>query len=442
MSFGTTVNSQILHSAIQKAYDKGILMVAAAGNRGKSDKKVEYPAAYDEVISVGSIDANGNVAESSSIGEKVDIMAPGEMIKTVADFGFETVSSGTSLAVPHVVGVASILWQKDRNKSQDFIMNLIKQTANQKKINGKEYSIVDLEYALEKYEEYSEHYSDKKYTIEINQSDLKTNEDMIELTGAWSRDNHASLVTNNKNVKLTTKEVNMIKAGIRYNDRYLSPDANTQNRRIWHSLGQESNFMSAIYYVGKVIQETNCNPNNVTKTPGLTTGQYNQMKSDIKAINWNNVLQISELNNNATNYPNNIKNKRLLLFGMTLHIVTDAFAHKAYKRKPYLSGASMSHWEHVSDTDNTNEVPSRYKAAGKVVKNAMEQCLRFESGSVVMKNTYTIRSRQIMEGNTYFDTSFLIGYLLNNAAANKANDTTYATWEGKLRANTYDANLS
>ena len=102
----------------------------------------------------------------------------------------------------------------------------------------------------------------------------------------------------------------------------------------------------------------------------------------------------------------------------------------------------MSHWEHVSDTDNTNEVPSRYKAAGKVVKNAMEQCLRFESGSVVMKNTYTIRSRQIMEGNTYFDTSFLIGYLLNNAAANKANDTTYATWEGKLRANTYDANLS
>lgn len=442
MSFGTPENSEILHKAIQDAYDNNILMIAAAGNRGKSDCKVEYPAAYSEVMSVGSVDASGNIAESSSIGGNVDVMAPGEMVRTVTNFGFETVGSGTSLAVPHVAGVASVIWQKDKTKSAEFVRGLIEETANKRKVDNVTYSIVDLEYALEKYDEYAENYKNKGYKVRSNLSDLSTNIKMIKVTALWTRNDHATLVSNNKNVKLTTKEVNMIKAGIRYNDKWLSPDANTPNRKIWHSLGKESNLMSSTFFVGKVIQESNCNPNNVAQTPGLTTAQYNQIKSDIQAINWSDkVLKIEGLTN-ISDYPNNIKNKRLLLFGMALHIVTDAFAHKAYKRKPYLSGASMSHWEHVSDTDNPNEVPSRYKAAGKVVKNAMEQCLRFESGSVVMKNTYTIRSRQIMEGNTYFDTSFLIGYLVNNAAENKSNDTTFSTWESKMRANTYDASLS
>lgn len=50
MSFGTTQNSKILQQAVEAAYSEGILMVAAAGNRGEEDGVVEFPAAYDEVM--------------------------------------------------------------------------------------------------------------------------------------------------------------------------------------------------------------------------------------------------------------------------------------------------------------------------------------------------------------------------------------------------------
>lgn len=107
------------------------------------------------------------------------------------------------------------------------------------------------------------------------------------------------------------------------------------------------------------------------------------------------------------------------------------------------SGIEWSHWEHIGspDTDDTTVIPNRFLAAGKVVKNAMDQCLKFSSGSVSMVDTLTIRSRQIMDGNTYFNSSFLLAYLASNAAANKANDGTYETWKNSLIANTYDPSL-
>lgn len=87
MSFGTTYNSDILHKAIRDANDKGILLVAAAGNRGCEDGTVEYPAAYSEVIAVGAVDTSAELAEESSRGEDVDVLAPGEAIKTLSSFG-------------------------------------------------------------------------------------------------------------------------------------------------------------------------------------------------------------------------------------------------------------------------------------------------------------------------------------------------------------------
>ena len=61
ISFGTTVDSEEIHAAIRRAYDAGILIVAAAGNNGV----VEYPAAYDEVVAVGAVDAKGERTEGN-----------------------------------------------------------------------------------------------------------------------------------------------------------------------------------------------------------------------------------------------------------------------------------------------------------------------------------------------------------------------------------------
>lgn len=125
MSFGTTYNSYALHKAIMDAHKEGILLVAAAGNRGCEEGTVEYPAAYDEVIAVGSVDARAELAEESSKGEGVDILAPGELVRTLTNFGLETASSGTSIAAPHISAMAAVLWERDRSKSADFIRGVL-----------------------------------------------------------------------------------------------------------------------------------------------------------------------------------------------------------------------------------------------------------------------------------------------------------------------------
>lgn len=101
MSFGTTENSQSLHSIIIKALESGITMVAAAGNNygGVS----EYPAAYPEVISVGAINIDGSIA-SFSAQQGVDLYAPGVGIYSTYKDGLYKSMDGTSFAAPYICG--------------------------------------------------------------------------------------------------------------------------------------------------------------------------------------------------------------------------------------------------------------------------------------------------------------------------------------------------
>ncbi len=106
MSFGTSLDSPALRNAVTQAADAGILMIAAAGNTGGS---VEYPAAYKPVMAVGSINSQGEVSHYSCDGSSVEILAPGEKVLTEGAFSGVTVASGTSMAVPHVTGAASLI---------------------------------------------------------------------------------------------------------------------------------------------------------------------------------------------------------------------------------------------------------------------------------------------------------------------------------------------
>ena len=109
MSLGSYTNSALLKAAVDYAAAAGVVLVGAAGNDGVN--QVLYPAAYDNVIAVGAVDANANAAGFSNTGGEISLAAPGVGINSAWTEGSGIASfSGTSAAVPCVVGViANIL---------------------------------------------------------------------------------------------------------------------------------------------------------------------------------------------------------------------------------------------------------------------------------------------------------------------------------------------
>lgn len=107
MSLGAPEGSPALERAIQRALAAGVTVVAASGNEGPSNGP-SYPAAYPGVIAVAASDANDNVAKFSSRGDYVSFIAPGVKILSSTPGGKYAELSGTSMASPHVAGLAAL----------------------------------------------------------------------------------------------------------------------------------------------------------------------------------------------------------------------------------------------------------------------------------------------------------------------------------------------
>jgi subtilisin family serine protease len=109
MSLGASVDVPSFHDAVTAAYKQGIVIVAAAGNSGPGDYTVNYPAKYAEVIAVSAVDSTGTITSWSSRGPEVCVAAPGASITSTYMGSTYKVLSGTSMASPHVAGVAALV---------------------------------------------------------------------------------------------------------------------------------------------------------------------------------------------------------------------------------------------------------------------------------------------------------------------------------------------
>ena len=108
LSYDPYINpGSALYSAVTYANSKGLIMVAAAGN--DSTDYVCYPARYDEIIAVGSIDSNGQRSSFSNYGPQIEALAPGGSIYMANYNGGYYYGYGTSMAAPHVSAAIAVV---------------------------------------------------------------------------------------------------------------------------------------------------------------------------------------------------------------------------------------------------------------------------------------------------------------------------------------------
>lgn len=130
MSLGCTGRrcaSSTENTAFAALYAAGVLPIAAAGNSGNT--QYSYPASYDSVVAVAAVDENGSRASFSQRNDQVELAAPGVSVLSTYNGNRYASLSGTSMAAPHVAGVAALVWSYDESLTAADVRGILQATA-------------------------------------------------------------------------------------------------------------------------------------------------------------------------------------------------------------------------------------------------------------------------------------------------------------------------
>lgn len=407
ISFVTDVNSVELHDAVKRAYDAGILLIASAGN----DNELMYPAAYEEVMAVGSVDSKGDISKNSPEG--VEIVAPGELITTSDVFDSLSVHSGTSFAAPHVTGLAAKLWSKTPDANHEFIRAVIDASANlygSKEQYG--FGLIDYKYAselsnaLQPIADSDAVYSAlMEFLIEIkqisNKNTIEVKDTVSSVEGAWDISGHQGTIgdfsfINSKNGRT------LIMYGCELQDRsaITKLDGTTRHPFFhgyrWYGSPSdpaklERNYLASYIYLTQIANAL-CHSAkipacpDVLKEPDKTSGLNRGMDGtiDYTYVNKRDGVTWEAAQKKMDGYfKNNVFNakydshKGLIVWGMAMHHAADIFSHSSYglSNNKDFPNKRITHWKgddkDTAFADKVGYIPQRYEAAKEVVKKTL-----------------------------------------------------------------------
>ncbi|MCI8363734.1 MAG: S8 family serine peptidase [Eubacterium sp.] len=425
LSLGMDKDSEKLHRAVKKAAESGMLIIAAVGE----DEKTDYPAAYPEVMAVGMVNSMGETA-----GVRSEVCAPGDFILSRGVFDSMQVFSGSSMAVPHVAGLASILWQQDTTKAAAFIRGLIDVSANRRPEEEGGYGLIDCRYALDTYEEFEEQVrrepglldrisrnrNPEKVKEEVagtidNETEVETDEEMEKLHGSWESELHKQFVSKKYRDKWTNgkKYVRILQRGLSFVDKAdKNPECYGMRDHPWfHGFygGVEktdgsggktprSNYMTSF----RTLLELAEGMRRQGEIKDISTeSSYPAVESTLKGIkkafrdkdkvgsqSWKDIDE--NCGKQGGSIPKDCRS--LLIYGMALHTLGDTFSHSSFglekvvpkkksqnKDKVIAGKVKWKRYAHGSDkkgewyADNTKSRKLRYQSAKAATKAAIKK---------------------------------------------------------------------
>lgn len=349
MSFGTKEYSQELYDVIKQAYNKNILIIASAGNTGtaqEDESTVEYPAAFPDVIAVGATNTQNKKTEISASGEELDIVAPGDQILTAGSFGGVMVEEGTSMAAAQITGIAAVLWGRYPDKSNQFIRELLVNSANSTAVTGDcGNGIADYEKAKDNYSGMNLSYQklrragrSDRYAAKSAGAGLARNTERVEIprkvnyvNGAWHEKKHRSFVKD-----ISDDKIKIVKKGAVAPDKVPKMQS-YKKHPCFHGGG---NYLANTQYLYALAREYfNAKKNKTVKLPTYQKVFHNvnpyksaekpQKIRETLTVKTRNALFKHCLGNNKKKWTN--KNKAYVMLGVALHNATDAFSHRGYR---------------------------------------------------------------------------------------------------------------
>jgi len=134
MSFGMRTKSKSMLNAVNRAYQKGVVIVASSGNDSKR-KSIDYPARFQNTIAVGATNEQRKIPPFSNRGIYIDIYAPGDRIVSAWLNNSYHEMNGTSMATSHVSGAIAILLELYPKLRPNEIKYVLKRSSQPLKYN-------------------------------------------------------------------------------------------------------------------------------------------------------------------------------------------------------------------------------------------------------------------------------------------------------------------